>query len=268
MAYNDDEVSATNARPIELFTFAGTYNTYHMTSYLLPITSGGQLYTPVTLKRTQLKVGTQEQTDASLEIELPFDHPMVQDYAYENAPPSLVMEMRRCHESNYNDTVLLWTGRVTGFSVEGRIAKLRVPSLFAYILEGNTPNPRFQAPCNHVLYDDRCGVNPALYQHVTTIASIVNNNIAVVSLPFGSNECSAGVMISAGGEQRMIISNVGTAVVLSYSFASLEVGDTVTIRKGCDHALEGHCKTRFSNGARFGGFPLVPDRNPFTSTLS
>lgn len=268
MPYNDDETGATTGRPIELFSFIGTYNDFYMTSYSLPITSNGQLYTPVTLKRSQLKVGTQEQTDSALEIEIPFDHPLVQDYAYENAPPSLVMELRRCHESNPNDTVLLWTGRVTGFSVEGRIAKMRVPSLFSYILEGNTPNPRFQAPCNHVLYDARCGVNPALYQHVTTISSIVGNQITVAALPFLDNEASAGVMITNGGEQRMIVANAGTSVTLSYSFASLNIGDVVTIRKGCDHSLEGHCKLRFANGARFGGFPLVPDRNPFTSTLS
>lgn len=268
MPYNDDETSNTDSRPIELFSFLGTFNDYYMTSYSLPIVSSGRLYVPTTLKRSQLKVGTQEQTDSALEIEIPFDNPMVLEYAYDNAPPSLVMKMRRCHESNYNDTALLWTGRVTGFSVDGRISKLRVPSLFSYILEGNTPTPRFQAPCNHVLYDSRCGVNPALHQHIATVTSIVGNQIAVNSLPFSPGEGAAGVMISNSGEQRMIISNVGTSVTVTYGFSSLNVGDTITLRKGCDHSFEGHCKTRFSNGPRFGGFPLVPDRNPFTSTLA
>lgn len=267
MAYNDDEISATSGRPLELYTFAGTYNTYRMTSAGFQITSGGSNFIPTPIKRSRLKVSTQEQSEAALEIEIPFDHPLVREYAYENAPPNLTMTLRRCHESDFDDTVLLWNGRVTSFTVEGRLAKLRVPALFSYVLEGNTPTPRFQAPCNHVLYDARCGVDPAAHQHTTTVLSIVGNNVTVASLPFAPNEAAAGMMISPSGESRMVISNIGTAVVLSYSFAGLEIGQSVTIRKGCDHAFEGHCKTRFSNGARFGGFPLVPARNPFTSTL-
>lgn len=267
MPYNDDEISATSGRPLELYTFTGTYNSYRMTSAAFPITSSSVLYTPTPIKRTSLKVSTQEQTEAALEIELPFDHPLVREYAYENAPPNLIMTLRRCHESDFDDTVLLWNGRVTGFTVEGRLAKLRVPALFSYVLEGNTPTPRFQAPCNHVLYDARCGVDPAGFQHVTTVLSISGNALTLATLPFLANEAAAGIVISPSGESRMVVANVGTSVTLSYSFAGLEIGDSITIRKGCDHAFEGHCKTRFSNGPRFGGFPLVPARNPFTSTL-
>ena len=267
MAYNDDEISNTGGSPNELYEFLGTYNSYFITSSMFPINSGGRLYLPVAVKRNRLKVSTQDNTDANLEIEMPFDHPMIKEYAYENAPPNLSVKIRRCHRTNFEDTILLWNGRVTGFSVAGRLAKLKVPAIFGYILEGNTPTPRFQAPCNHVLYDARCGVNPASHQFVTTIVSINNNNVTVASLPFAANEAAAGIMITPSGESRMIVSNVGTSVVLSYSFAGAKIGDSVTIRKGCDHSLEGHCKTRFANGARFGGFPLVPPRNPFTSTL-
>ena len=267
MTYADDETSSTSARPYELYTFSGTYNTYRMTSSGITIVSGGQTFFPAPVKRSRLKVASQEQNDAAIEIELPFDHPMIREYAYENAPPNLTMTLQRCHESDFDDTVLLWTGRVTGFSVEGRTAKIAVPALFSYVLEGNTPTPRFQAPCNHILYDARCGVNPALHQHTTTVLSISGNAITVNDLPFAANEAAAGIMISPSGESRMVIGNVGTAVTLSYSFAGLQIGETVIIRKGCDHSFEGHCKTRFNNGARFGGFPLVPARNPFTSTL-
>lgn len=267
MTYDANETGATTARPIEVYTFSGTYNTYRFTSSSFPIQIGPNTFVPLAIKRDKLKVGTQEQSEAALEIELPYDHPMVQEYAYRNAPPDLMMIIERCHEYDYNDRVTLWSGRVTSFTVEGRLAKMRVPALFSYVLEGNTPNPRFQAPCNHVLYDERCGVNPALHQHVTTVTSINNNLLTVNNLPFAENEASAGIIIAPSGEARMVISNLGTSLVLSYSFAGLRVNDAVTIRKGCDHSLEGHCKTRFNNAVRFGGFPLVPDRNPFTSSL-
>lgn len=269
MAYADNETGSDTARPVELYKFTGTFNTYRLTSYGEEVISNGETYEMAPISRNKLNVGTQENGgEKALEISLPFDHPLTQEYAYENSPPNLTMELIRAHQQDLNDTVLLWSGRVTGVSVSGRTAKLRVPATFSFVLEGNTPTPRFQAPCNHVLYSTQCGVDPALHQHVTTVTSISGFNLNVASLPWLDNEGAAGIIIGPGGESRMIISNTGTAVQVSYAFANLGIGDSVTIRKGCDHALEGHCQTRFSNTARFGGFPLVPDRNPFTTSLT
>jgi len=268
MAYIDNETGADTAKPVELYRFTGTFNTYRLTSFAEPVTSGGQLFDLAPISRNKLNVGTQENGgERALEITLPFDHPLVQEYAYESAPPNLTLELLRAHQQDYDDTVLLWSGRVTGVSVSGRTAKLRVPATFSYVLEGNTPTPRFQAPCNHVLYSTQCGVNPALFQHITTVDSFNGFNLNVADLPWVDNEGAAGIMIAPGGEARMIISNVGTAVQVSYAFSSLSNGDAITLRKGCDHALDGHCIARFNNGARFGGFPLVPDINPFTSNI-
>lgn len=268
MPYQDDETGLTTGRPIELYKFLGTYENFYYTSYSEQITSNGQVYTPLAIDRNKLKVATQEQTENALEITLPFDNAMVNQYAYQNAPPDLDFELIRCHETDFNDTVTLWAGRVTGFSVEGRTAKLKVPALMSYALNGNTPTPRYQAPCNHILYDTRCGVDPALHQHITTVTAIVGNIITIASYPWAPDDAVAGQMISPGGEQRMIVSTLGTDITVTYPFAGLEVGDNITLRKGCDHAFEGDCKNKFANGARFGGFPIVPARNPFTSTLT
>jgi len=269
MAYNDYETGADTAKPVELYRFTGTFNTYRLTSYALPVTSNGQLYDLAPISRNKLNVGTQENGgERALEISLPFDHPLVQEYAYESAPPNLTFELIRAHQQDFDDTVLLWSGRVTGVSVSGRTAKLRVPATFSYVLEGNTPNPRFQSPCNHVLYDNRCGIDPTAHQQIVTVDSFLGFNIQLNTTSWVDNEGVAGIMIAPGGESRMIMSNVGTSVEVSYAFSNLQIGDSVTLRKGCDHALNGHCINRFNNAARFGGFPLVPDRNPFTSTIT
>lgn len=266
MAYQDDETSPTGGQPNELYEFIGTYNTYRYTSSAKEITSFGQTYEPIAISRSRLKVSNQEDS-SSLEIEMPFDNPLMREYAYENSPPSLQLNLYRFHGANTEDRILLWSGKVASFSVQGSVGKLKVPSAFEFVLEGSVPSPRYQGPCNHILYDERCGVNPALHQHTTTVVSINGNDIQVNSLPFASNEASAGMIISASGEARLVIANVGTTVTMSYGFAGVRIGDVVTIRKGCDHSLSGHCSTRFSNAARFGGFPLVPGRNPFTSSL-
>lgn len=268
MTYTDTENSATEGAPIELYEFRGTFNNYFMTSSLNEVISRGQRFLPVSVMRNALKISTAENTDGTLEIEMPFDHALVREYAYQNAPPDLRLTINRCHRNDPDNTVILWRGRVTGFSVEAGKAKLRVPASFSYLLEGNTPNPRYQGPCNHVLYDARCGVDPSLHQHVATVSSIVGNRISLSSLPFATDEAAAGMIFSnSSNEGRMVVSNQGDEVVVTYGFSGLRVGHSVTIRKGCDHSMQGHCKTRFSNGARFGGFNAVPDRNPFTSSL-
>lgn len=268
MAYQDEETSLTSGRPIELYRFDGTFNDYNLTSYSQPVTSGGVVYTPVSIDRNKLKVATQEETENALEITLPFDHPLVTEYAYQNAPPNLTFTLIRAHETDPNDTVTLWSGRVTGFTVEGRIAKMKVPALLSYALNGNAPTPRYQAPCNHVLYDTRCGVDPGVNQHITTVTQVTGNIITVASYPWAANDAVAGQFITPAGEQRMIISTLGFDITVTYPFSSINIGDNVTLRKGCDHAFNGDCINKFNNGARFGGFPIVPARNPFTSTLT
>lgn len=268
MTFDTIEKSRTDAQPIELFEFVGTFSTWRVTTYQTTITSAGGTFTPLAgLERGVLKVGTQEEDSLALEMTLPFDHPMVSAYAYGTAPPKLDFTMYRVHLSDLASPVTMWKGKVTTFSVEGRKAKFRIPSLFAYALSGVAPQPRFQAPCNHILYDERCQVNPSLNQHTTTVTGISDRIITVASHPFANNECNAGELIfGAGGQSRMIVSSVGNDFTVTYPFARLTVGASVTLRRGCDHSFA-TCKTKFSNGINFGGCPLVPDRNPFTSKI-
>lgn len=267
MTYDATEKSLYDAQPIELYHFDGTLEDWYITTAPDTITSGGQDYTPVAaLKRSSVKVSNQEEDQLAIDIEIPFDHPIATSYAYRTAPPSLIVNIYRAHRNDPNDTLLLWKGRVLSFSVTGRICKLRVPAIFSYLLQGVAPAPRYQAPCNHMLYDARCGVNPAGFQHVATVGAIVDNIVTLDGLGvLSAGELPGGEMIWAtGGENRMMISASGLDVTVAYPFANLAVGQNVTIRRGCDHSFT-ECKAVFSNGANFGGCPLVPGRNPFTS---
>jgi len=267
MTFATDEQSLYDGAPIELYHFDGTINDYFVTTSADTIISSGQTYVPLAgLKRNVLKIGTQEEESLALDIEMPYDHPLVTEYAYKTAPPTLELNLYRAHRTDPSDRILMWKGKVLSFSVEGRICKMRVPALFAYLLNGVAPSPRYQAPCNHVLYDARCTVNPASHQTVTTVTGLLNNVISVASL--GSltiAEMVGGDMSWAtGGENRMITTGTGLDLTVTYPFANLSIGDSITLRRGCDHSFA-TCKSKFSNGPNFGGCPLVPDKNPFTS---
>ena len=266
MAFVDEEVGSATGRPIEIYIFIGSNNTYRITSAERTIVSNGESYEPWPISRQKLQNATHEDDNASLEITLPFDHPMVKEYILQNSPPELSVELRQAHRSNLDDTVSHWKGKVTGITLEGRIAKIKAPSNFSFVFNGTSPVPRYQAPCNHVLYDKRCQVDELSNSHETSIVSVSGVDVKVSTLPFADDDAKAGTISNAAGEVRMIISQVGTTLSISFPFGQLAVGDAVTVKKGCDHSFT-TCKAKFANQQHFGGFPMVPNRNPFTSNI-
>lgn len=270
MTFDATEKGVAVAQPVELYKFTGDFNTYRMTSAASDITNSEGTYTATAIKRNKLKNANQEETNLALELELPYSHPMVLEYAFETSPPSLLLEFWRAHRNDFNDTFKFWTGQVITWTIEGRIAKLRVPTLLSYALEQPVPPPKYQGPCNHVLGDELCGVDltSSANEVNTTVAAISGNSITVAASTFATNECTGGEMI-INSERRMIISNAGVNFTVATPFAGASVSDDVVIHRGCDHTFNGPagCVNRFNNGARFGGFPLVPERNPFRSRI-
>lgn len=57
-------------------------------------------------------------------------------------------------------------------------------------------------------------------------------------------------------------------IVIFNQFQSgrLDIGDTVKVYAGCDK-LNTTCSTKFNNILNFGGFPFIPQDNPFTGTI-
>ncbi len=171
MTYNAYEQSIHDSAPVECYKFTGSFRTYRYTSADKEVTVNGEVYEPRPVSRKAVRAGTQEDENLAMELELPFDTPLVKDYAYSQAPPTLEVEVRRVHRgtSFATDWVLLWKGKVSSWSVTGRHAKVKIPSIFARALQGNLPNAYFQNPCNHVLYDGRCKVSPAAFTQSTTV---------------------------------------------------------------------------------------------------
>lgn len=266
MVYATDEVSPQSGAPIECYKFIGSYASYYYTSYQEAVTVDGQLYSPIAIKRNAVTLTTQDETQAALEITLPYQNEMIQAYAYEESPPRLDLELYRVHETDYNDSILLWSGRVTAFTVKGFEASLKVPSVFDYALQGIVPTPRYQAPCNHIFTDARCGVAAGTVTETVTVTAVVSNVITVSGMTFTQAELLAGMVTAASGESRMITSVVGSDITVSYPFSNIAVAESADLVKGCDHSFAGGCTT-YSNIVNYGGFPVVPNRNPFTGKI-
>lgn len=265
MTFATDETSVADSRVVELYEFIGTTTTYRYTSGPKDVVSNGDTYTALEgLDRSAVAAGTHEEDGAALDVTVPFNNTMASTYVFSTAPPSLELNLYRAHRRDLDDTLLTWKGKVVSSTVEGRLVKLRVPTVFGYLLGNQVPRVLYQGPCNHILYDSFCAVDPTTYESSRTVSSISENVITLDSSPFVDDACNGGEMeFAAGGERRMIVDNVGTAFTINYPFSGLSATDTVIIRQGCDHSFEGDCKVKFSNGANFGGFPLVPTYNIF-----
>lgn len=271
MTYSASEQGAASARPVEAYKFIGTFSTYRYTSTSIDVTVAGETYLAVPMKREALRVATQDDEQIALDIELPFDAQLVQDYAFTSSPPSLTLEIRRVHWGlNFaSDSVLIWTGPVNSISVVDRRAKLRSSSMFSSALAGPIPPRFYQKVCNHVLYDARCSVNPAGFTKSDSgVLSITGGTTIVVNDDgFADGVLIAGEMINnRNGERRLITAQAADVITVNFPFADLIVGDTVTVRAGCDHSFA-TCGSKFSNQVNFGGHPFIPDDNPFEGEL-
>jgi len=268
--YEDTEASAHDGAPVEGYKFTGTLANYYYTSAEQDVSIGGQTYTAIAIERAAIRAGTQEDDNLDLQLTLPVDIALVQDYGLQITAPDLDVEVFRFHQGDNpaTDYVVIWKGPVTSFSISGKEAKIRVPSIFTTMLQGQIPNIYYQNPCNNILYDDRCQVNPASWTTATTVVSITDSLTVIVGADgFDDSVLVAGEIINTTkSERRLVIDNVSNVITFNYAFSNIETGDSITLRAGCDHSFA-ICKSKFSNQVNYGGFPYVPSDNPFMGEL-
>ena len=72
---------------------------------------------------------------------------------------------------------------------------------------------------------------------------------------------NAGIIID-GHEQRLVISQVGTTIVMNFPMRNIAVGDIIVMFPGCLHTSQ-DCINKFNNGKNFLGFEYIPYVNPF-----
>lgn len=268
--YEDFEASAHRGEPVECYKFMGTFRVYRYTSAEVEQTVNGETYDPAPIKRSTVRAGTQSDDSLSLDISLPFNVDVVRDYAYAESPPSLTVEVYRVHRGSDHATewALYWKGKATAFSVDGRVAKVRVPSIFSRALQGDLPNAYWQAPCNHVLYDSRCKILRGAH----TISTVVLGGIGTTAFNVASdggvaNALKAGeAIVGRTGERRLIMANLAGTITINYPFVDLREGDDIDLVDGCDHSFT-TCKAKFANEINFGGHPYIPADNPFSGEL-
>lgn len=271
MTYQASEASKHDGKPVELFRYEGTYQNFYYTSgqkvisFQAPDEASPNDYIPLAMKRSGVPQTTQDDDNAEVTIEMPVSTDLVAIYGFQISPPALFLTIYRGHAPG--EYVRYWSGEVENIQVARGTATVRVPSGLASALSTDFPNVYYQTPCNHTLFDPRCGVAPEDWTVTTSIDAIDGVNVTVDDIGTLDDMMLGGDALLPSGERRMIVAQTGNVITLNYPFASADPTDAITLMTGCDLAWAGDCKLRYDNTRRFGGFPFIPPKNIFRTGL-
>lgn len=260
MAFEDVDQSRQDSQPIELATLTLGGVVYRYTSSDVDYVHVAGTYLSVPMMRTsQILHPVGEARE--IVLELPDDSDAMIQNIYGVLPTQMHVKIERVQLGAVGDTTrTVWEGDIDGINVEGRVAKLRIPSMMDAAVAIPVPAIFHQPQCNFALYDpNTCKVSTAAFAVDTTISTVATKSVTVGSVgghPDGYFR--AGVIIRVSdGEKRTITSHEGTTLGILNPFRVLVATDAVQILAGCDYTIQ-TCHERFDNRLNFGGHPYVP----------
>jgi len=260
MSYDSIETSPYGSQPFELYAFSTADQAWYFTSGDQPITYLGNLYTPEVIKRTPTNQ-TSEAKSGTVRVTLPKENPVPQQFVSFCPSTPLFVVIYRGHGGD-SDVVVNFTGRVT-INRFGDFGELScIPE--SDFLKNNIPAVKFQAPCNHFLYDAGCTIDKALFLVPGTVSALDPTGMILTVAAAATkpdNWFTAGY-VEIGEQRRMVLLHNGTTLTLLAALFGVEVGSQVNLYAGCMRDFH-TCVAKFSNGKNFLGFQWIPTRNPF-----
>jgi hypothetical protein len=169
-----------------------------------------------------------------------------------------------------DDTLLTQTGLMSSFSFQG--FSVQIECVPEPLFSGHEiPRWRFSRTCNRQLYGVDCGVVKTDFIHAGAIIDLSPTQRTVTIAGTHPDETTnyfrGGVMVhDQTGIRFSIFSSYtdldGNLVLkLQQWNPDFQTTDTVEAKAGCRHTIE-DCRDKFDNGANFGGFSEVPNKNP------
>ena len=261
--------SVQDSRPIELYEFLIGSDAYRYTSAEDDLTVGGIVYTAVPIARNKIEQGS-DQANRNMTVTMPALLSLPQLYI--TVPPGQkcsvnVFRYERDESPAFDTQVLLFKGNVQScrFPNDGHSAEFAIRSIET-ALNRNVPRFNFGSMCQHVLYDDSCGVTATSFDLIGAVSSISGSTITLAGASASGIDFVGGYVTPTGADDfRMIIAQSGDVLTLLLPFANDPTGTNVQAFAGCDHLIEGDCALVFDNVAAFGGFPFVPNKDIFAN---
>ena len=271
MSFDPIETSREDGNVLELYEFKFGVETTRLTSYNSDVVFQGVTWTAIQISRAQIQVSI-EQAVHELKVEMPLSHPIPQQYI-RNVPGRIgTVRIFKAHRDDPSEeSILLFDGFIAQVGFDAALVATLSLSPSTSVFKRSGPRFNYQSLCNHVLYDERCKILEAAFQFTGTVVAEVGRTIEVSGIfaAEGVDWTTSGFVRSPAGtfdDARLILSQSGDVLTLLNNFAVPAIGQDVDVFAGCDHSLA-ICESKFANVINYGGFPFVPIKNPFNSSL-
>lgn len=267
MTYKAYDTSEFSGHPVELYFFARGTNAWRFTSAQYGFDAGYPLYFPMDGRYESAPIRRSEVAQSSergrntLTLTVPRDFAIAREFRGAPKAGVIALTLMRLHFNDQDSQIVtLWTGRVLSAAVTADGAQLDCEPSSASLAR-NGLRQLYARTCTHVLYDSLCRAVPAPFS--TAISGVSGRDISVAS-PLPPGDLAGGwVETLAGEKQAMIVANDASTATLLMP-GEFEIGEAVRFYAGCDKTTA-TCQTRFGNLDNYGGFPFIPNKNPFNT---
>lgn len=245
--------------PVELFVFKQNTQTWRYTTGVNPVVYETKVYQPLPITHDSV----QQSSDVfknNLSITFPLSDEFARQFII--SLPDFVTTITFLRGQNDQFTVF-WKGRIVSANVNDYVITLDCESVFTSM---KRPGLRacYERQCRHALYSQNCAVQSSLYRKNVQVMSAENKQITILGEMEKDGYYTSGIAESKDGAKRFIMKHEGQTLTLLTPFNHDVVNQEIILFPGCDHSKE-TCIQKFNNFDNFGGFPFIPNKNPFTS---
>lgn len=275
MTFVAQETSQESGEVFQLFEFVFGAEVFRLTSNQDDVTWAGIFYTATQISSSKIQASVEDAINR-VTISLPLDHPIPQKFIA-NVPGSKgsVVISRAHFNDGLEETIIEFDGFVASVKFDGELEAKVICNPQTNIFKRSGPRMTYSGLCNHVLYDARCKIlrtgDPFdEFTFTGLVSGVSGNDITVNGLSAnGVGWAVSGFVQAPAGapdDKRLILAQSGDTITLLLPFSIPVSGLNVDVLAGCTHDLA-ICLSKFDNVINYGGFPFIPRKNPFNSTL-
>lgn len=259
MTYTIYDASANMGSPYELFKFVCSTGNFYYTSNNEPVSFDGNTYEPVQITRGLAEISAVTDSPTTIDFSVPTNTELYRRHGRALTPPDMTVEVFRFHRgtTGYRKQV---AGKVVNHNSTGTTYRLSTKNVTQNELSRKVASVFYNNQCNHIVYDARCKADKGANTRFGVVMAVLPDRVILDTAPFPDDELHGGIL-TIGGEQRIMLTNTGTAMMISYPFIMANVGQSASVLRWCNLTRD-MCVNRFNNIVNYGGFPTIPEDNP------
>lgn len=272
--YHEVEISTACAAPIRLYCFMCGAKRWTYTTGMESITHLGSLYVPPLGGIVDNGIRQTGQSSAdTLKITVAAELELARLFL--TCPPNSATEVtlfgRHAAVSGEESFVQLWHGElIEAKFIDGLRCEL-VCSLFSARLSQTGLRATWTRQCPHFPFSAACGLDADKYKQRLEVQSVGPEGIVVsgasadVSLSGGWAEWEDAVFAGVPRKRGIIKHEEDRLTLVGGPASGLRAGAVISAYPGCNRSVAA-CE-KYENLERYGGFPGMPNKNPFENSV-